>query len=189
MTNTIETTNNAIDKKETIANDIYNIIVANVTEQKTLDHVVKPLFKPSNDSYVVEYDIKAFSNKVRERLQIHVKNKTFQIYVGNDIDNTIINMLRDSDCFANHTMILSWDKSNVKERGYKFTDIETVEKIARCINAVLRDETVENIDILTGYKKDVKTDEKRTTTTKKTAKKTTATKTAKKTEKTTANKA
>lgn len=176
------TNTNSVDKREAIANDIYNIVVENVTEQKTLDHVVKPLFKPSNDSYVIEYDEKAFSNKVRERLQIHVKNKSFQIYVGNDIDNTIVNMLRDSDCFANHTMILSWDKTNVKEKGFKFSDIETVEKIAHCINGVLRETKVDNIDVLTGYKKE-------TTETKKTAKKTTATKTAKKTEKTTAKKA
>lgn len=183
MSTTASTTiENTIDKREAIANDIYNIIVANVTEQKTLDHVVKPLFKPSNDSYVIEYDIKAFSNKVRERLQIHVKNKTFQIYVGNDIDNTIINMLRNSDCFANHTMILSWDRTNVKETGYKFTDIETVEKIAHCINGVLRGETVEDIDVSTGYKKVVET-------VKKAVESVTKKKTAKKTEKTTTKKA
>lgn len=183
MENTNTTnTNNAIDKRETIANDIYNIIVENVTEQKTLDHVVKPLFKPSNDSYVIEYDVKAFSNKVKERLQIHVKNKTFQIYVGNDIDDTIINMLRSSDCFTNHTMILSWDKSNVKEYGYKFSDFETVEKIARCLNGVLRGEAVEDIDVTTGYKKAVET-------IKKAVENVTKKKTPKKTEKTTAKKA
>lgn len=181
MTNT-NNTNNSIDKREALANDIYNIIVENVTEQKTLDHVIKPLFKPSNDSYVIEYDVKAFNNKVRERLQIHVKNKTFQLYVGNDIDDTIINMLRNSDCFANHTMILSWDKSNEKECGYKFTDFETVEKIARCINGLLRGETVEDIDVSTGYKKIVET-------VKKAVENVTKKKTAKKTAKTTAKKA
>ena len=182
MTNTENKTNSTIDKREAIANDIYNIIVENVTEQKTLDHVVKPLFKPSNDSYVIEYDIKAFSNKVRERVQIHVKSKSFQIYVGNDIDNTIINMLRNSDCFANHTMILSWDKQNVKEYGYKFSDIETVEKIAHCINGVLRGETVEDIDVSTGYKKVLET-------VKKAVENVTKKKTPKKTPKKTENKA
>lgn len=174
---TTTNTNNAIDKRETIANDIYNIIVENVTEQKTLDHVVKPLFKPSNDSYVIEYDTKAFSNKVRERVQIHVKNKSFQIYVGNDIDDTIINMLRSSDCFTNHSMILSWDKANAKEHGYKFSDVETVEKIAHCINGVLRGEVVEDIDITTGYKKVLETVKKavENVTKKKTPKKTTKT--------------
>lgn len=157
---------NKEDIKIEKATAIYNAIIDGLeNDVKAKEMLSAPFAKGS--AYVIQYTNIVTSNKVADRIQLHVLSNSVQVYIGFNVAEREkdIERLVNSEYLKSHNVKNPW---NSKELCYKFKDVTDLLLLATYINNNLFKHVVSDIDVLAGYKQE--NVEKPKKTAKKTAK-------------------
>jgi len=157
---------NKEDIKLERAKAIYNAIIDGLEDDVKAKEMLSAPF-PKGSAYVVQYTNIVTSNKVADRIQLHVLSNSVQVYIGFNVveREKDIERLVNSEYLKSHNVANPW---NSKELCYKFKDVTDLLLLATYINNNLFKHVVSDIDVLAGYK--AENVEKPKKTAKKTAK-------------------
>lgn len=151
---------NKENKKIERATAIYNAIIEGLENNAKLAEMIPAPF-PKGNAYVVQYTNVVTSNKVADRIQLHVLSNSVQVYIGFNVveREKDIERLVNSEYLKSHNVVNPW---NSKEYCYKFKDVTDLLLLATYINNNLFKHVTSDIDILTGYKVENVTKPKKT---------------------------